>query len=206
MTLSDRKVLQLLHDRFVLGWINIEDRPWAGKSTRHDTAAPAKTVNTCSGHKNVQLFFLTTDGRVVHCLPGFWAAEDFLAQAKLAQQLNAVYCDPKLSRADKNEKFMLAHLEQFKQHEHALRYGSQLQGFDVHIEKKRQGTDFVREEGPLKGGMKTTDQVIHERLAGMPFVSFERFDVGRFTNFGQKHYAYHLGDHRKSVKITPRRR
>lgn len=191
--------MRLLGDKFLCGWKNIEKAEFAGRSTRHFTEAPAMNVNTCSGHKNVQMFFLTADGRVLHCLPGYWQPEYFLAEAKLALELDAIYRDEKLSKADKNDRFMMKHLARIKSSDKKLRYGSQLQGFDVHIEKRKK-SDFTRTEGPLKGGMKTVDQVMHERMAALPFVRFDRFDIPKYVDFGQKHYAYHLGKHDKQSK------
>jgi hypothetical protein len=37
-------------------------------------------------------------------------------------------------------------------------------------------------------GIKTTDVVIHERMAVRPFLPFQRFDVGVFCNYGTQHY------------------
>ncbi len=41
--------------------------------------------------------------------------------------------------------------------------------------------------------LKTTDQVMHERLAQQPFASFASFDVAKFIDMGIKRYKYDYG-------------
>ena len=98
MTLSNEKVKAFLDANFVRGWINIEGKtPYAGKSNTHLPGYPAKSVYNCSGHHNVQMFFLTSDGRVVHSLPGYWAPQYFMEEARLAVQLAKLYYAKNLS-------------------------------------------------------------------------------------------------------------
>lgn len=192
MTLSDDAVIRQINHTFVSGWQNIQGKKsYAGNSNKHMPTWAAKTVNSCSGHHNIQMFFLTKEGKVLHCLPGFWNAKDFLAQVKFAVNLAKVYYTPKLSNAERNEKFLDMHLQKAYGHDYTLSNGSKLQGFDVnHVKKKT--TDFVRKDGFI-GGVKKADQVVHERMAERPFVAFEKFDTKQFINMGIKRYKYDFG-------------
>ncbi len=191
----------MLKTKFLCGWKDISGARYAGTSTRHQTGAPAQLVNTCSGHKNVQMFFMTSDGTLLHCVPGFWQPKNWLMEAKLALSLNKLYHNKRLSIVQRNDAFLKAHLSHHRDaHTSGLRYGSQLQGFDVSKERHNPNSDFNRTSGPLKGSMKTVDQVVHERLAARPFMTFETFDIAAFVEFGNSDYRYHLGKHDRVAK------
>ncbi|MEE3229628.1 MAG: hypothetical protein VX272_01215, partial [Planctomycetota bacterium] len=88
MTLSNDKVINQINTAFVSGWQNIKGRKnYAGVSNTHMPSYAAKNINTCSGGRNIQMYFMTPDGRVVHCLPGYWNAADFYTQAGFAVKL-----------------------------------------------------------------------------------------------------------------------
>jgi hypothetical protein len=36
--------------------------------------------------------------------------------------------------------------------------------------------------------LKTTDQVVHERMAQRPYVPYDQFDVEKFSDYGQLRY------------------
>ena len=192
MTLADDAVQRQLNHTFVPGWVNIKGKKgYSGNSNSHMPTWAAKTVNSCSGHHNVQMFFMTKEGKVHHCLPGYWEPKDFLEQVQFAVKLAKVYYTKRLTNAERNEKFLDMHLQKAYGHHYALSNGSQLQGFDVnHVKKKT--TDFERKKGFI-GGIKRADQVVHERMAERPFVSFEKFDTKQFINLGIKRYKYDFG-------------
>ena len=193
MTLSNAKVNAFLDRYFVRGWTNIEGKlPYAGNSNKHDPSYAAKAVSNCSGHHNVQMFFLTSNGRVAHILPGFWNVEHFLEEAKLAVQLAKLY-HSKLSIDERNEKYLDLHLQHAFHHSAKLRSSSKLQGFDYSNIARRKQSDFKREEGFVKGSLKTADQIVHERLAEQPFTPFVKFDVAKFIDMGIKRYKYNFG-------------
>lgn len=193
MTLSDPKVLSFLKRNFVCGWKNIQGKTaYAGKSNTHVPTNAAVQVNNCSGHHNIQMFFMTTDGRVLHCLPGYWSPKHFLFEAEFALKLARLYSKKKLSPVKRNETYLDLHLAHAYAHPPELQRSSKLQYFDKkHVENKTD--DFKREKGFLTKGLKTPDQVIHERMAASPFVPFEKFNVGRFINLGRKQYKYNHG-------------
>ena len=68
VSLSDEGVLQNLKRNYVVGYKNITGASYAGKSGKHDTTAPAVYTTNGAGPHNVQLFFLSPDGVVIHCL------------------------------------------------------------------------------------------------------------------------------------------
>lgn len=192
MTLSDDKVIRQINHTFVSGWQNIiGKKSYAGSSYKHLPTWAAKTVNSCSGHHNVQMFFMTTEGKVLHCLPGYWSPKDFLEQVQFAVKLAKVHYSKRLTNAERNEKFLDMHLQKAYGHHYALTNGSKLQGFDVNHVKKNT-TDFARKNAFI-GGVKRADQVVHERMAERPFVAFEKFDTKNFINMGIKRYKYDFG-------------
>lgn len=194
VTLSDKKVEKLLDKYFVRGWMNIEGkRSYAGNSNKHLPTFAARTVSNGSGHHNVQMFFLTSDGKVLNALPGFWNPPHFLKEAELAVKLGQVYFARGLSVVDRNEKYLDMHLEQAYTNTKAMHKSSKLQGFDYSNIAKRKDSDFHRNKGFVTGVLKTTDQVMHERLAQQPFASFASFDVAKFIDMGIKRYKYDYG-------------
>ena len=194
MTLSDDKVIDQLNHTFVSGWTNIKGQTrYAGNSNTHMPTYAAKHVNACSGHHNVQMFFMTPDGRVLNVLPGFWNAPHFLKEAELAVKLGQVYYARNLSVAARNEKYLDMHLVQAYANTKSMHKVSKLQGFDYSNIAKREKSDFKRDKGFITGVLKTADQVIHERLAQQPFTPFESFDVAKFIDMGIKRYKYDYG-------------
>ena len=194
MTLSNSKVINQINTAFVSGWQNIKGkRSYAGVSNTHLPSYAAKNINTCSGGRNIQMYFMTPDARVVHCLPGFWSAADFYTQAGFAVKLGNLAFNKRISNADRNEKFLDMHLQKAHGHSYGLVEGAQLQGFDVKYVKKNT-SDFTRgDKGFVKGGIKLADQVVHERMAARPFLPFEKFDTGEFVKLGIKRYKYDFG-------------
>ena len=189
MSLSNKMVFKLLKKEFECGWKNIRDEPYAGTSSSHKPTVQAVSTTNCAGHHNVQMFFMTPEGRVLHCLPGFWEPTALLKEAKLAKQLFKVERSTKLSRVEKNSKFLDMHLEHALSHDTKTRRASRLQGFDVHTMATREGSDFKRGTG--RWNLKTTDQVIHERMAERPFLPFESFGIAKFVDMGNKHFDSH---------------
>lgn len=194
MTLSDAKVDKFLDKYFVRGWTNIEGKKdYAGSSNKHEPTFAARTVTNGSGHHNVQMFFLTSDGKVLNALPGFWNPPHFLEEAKLAVNLGRLYYARGLSVVDRNEKYLDMHLQQAYANAKSMHKASKLQGFDRSNIAKRKESDFHRDKGFVTGVLKTVDQVTHERLAEQPFVPFESFDVAKFIDMGIKRYKYDYG-------------
>lgn len=199
MTLSHPKVIKLLKTSFVSGWTNIKGkRSYSGTSNTHHPHYRAVSTSNCAGHHNVQMFFMTPGGRVVHCLPGFWTPGAFLAEAQLAIKLARLFADPKRTIVEKNRQYLDLQLKHALKHSSNLRCASKLQSFDAWELRRKGNSDFQRKAGFTKAGMKFADQVVHERMAARPFLPFEKFQVASFVAMGTKNFDAHLDDcHRK---------
>ena len=197
MTLSNDAVLNVLKNQFICGFRNITGEPWAGKSGHHETDSPAVITTNGAGPHNVQLFFLSPDGTVLHCLPGFWSPQDLLPEMQLALNLNRVWTNGNAKPEAKQKLFRQAQLSHFTQHPKQMVERSHLQNFDAKHEKNDAGSDFkIKESDSLhrqvrlakNSNLKTTDQVVHERMAQRPFVKYEDFDVEEFIDYGKIRY------------------
>ncbi len=161
-------------------------------------ALAVKTTNGAGAH-NIQMFFLSADGTVLHCLLGYWDPQDFLQEAKLAAALNEVWLSPRLTREQKNAYFKQMQLAHINAHSQEMSERSKLQSFDEWSEKSRPNSDFVVAVGEnpprsyqSKGTtFKTVDEVLHERMACYPFVNYNQFNITAYSNFGSKWYDKH---------------
>jgi len=161
-------------------------RSYAGRSGNHPTSNRCVWVRNSAGSANVQMFFTTADGKVVSALPGFWNPDDFMDEVEVAQKLLDLY-EREDSVAQRNEKFMNIHLTRALTTDAKTRRNSQLQGFD----RRAAGEDANRTAGYMQSGTKSSDQIIHERMAEWPYVPFSRFDVDAVVCMGLKHYDSH---------------
>lgn len=205
MTLSNPQVIDALNSNFVSGWRNIEGKTsYAGRSNKHMPENPAINVNTCAGHHNVQMFFMSSDRKVLHVLPGYWQPKDFLAETKLALELDRIYRSKSLSIADRNSQYLDSHLKHAYSHDRNLTKGARLVNFDRKFVQRRGVKDFQRKALFKGSGLKHADQVVHERMAERPFISFDRFDVARYIRMGRKRYQYNYGLMDRDRKVRDR--
>ncbi|MEZ6186192.1 MAG: hypothetical protein R3F62_14430 [Planctomycetota bacterium] len=204
MSLSHPKVLATLRRHFVCGWTDISGAvDYAGTSNTHGVDFPAAQTTNCAGHHNVQLFVLTPDARVLHVLPGFWAPEPLLEELALARTLGRIWADPRRSVVEKNQAFLDLQLEHALAHSAETRARSALQGFDRWEAVREEGSDFRRDPGFLGDDVgllvKSADQVVHERVAALPFMPFGELDVAALVDMGKKAFDAHTdgchGDH-----------
>lgn len=178
-----------LQNDFVCGWRNIDGaEEYAGKSNAHDPSFPAvKTTNGAGAH-NIQMLIISPEGKVVHCLPGYWSPSALEHELEFALELTKLLAKPGPAN-ERNDAFMLKHLEHAYEHDFRITKNSKLQGFDEFRERAKEGSDFARHE--CNTSLKTVDQVIHERMAALPFLDLEDFDIAGFVAIGQKHYDAH---------------
>ena len=87
------------------------------------------------------------------------------------------------------------HLAHIQEHSPAMVRRSQMQGFDKKYEYQHRPTTsdtvLAQSGGDAKfGGLvfKTTDVLMHERMAQRPFVKYANFDVARFVDYGRPKY------------------
>ena len=197
MSLSNDSVLNVLKTQFVCGFKNIKGESYAGKSGKHDTDSAAVVTTNGAGPHNVQLFFLSSDGTVLHCLPGYWAPQDLLLETRLALSLNNLWKNPSVSESEKKKRFSQAQLQFVRQLPADMVARSHLQGFDAKHEMNKPDSDFrmlktdYRAPQPKMGkhpNLKSTVQVVHERMAKRPFVAYADFDVEKFSDYGKWRY------------------
>jgi hypothetical protein len=208
VTLSNDVLLKVLKTQFVCGFKNIKGEPYAGKSGQHDPDSPAVLTTNGAGPHNVQIFLLSPDGTVLHCLPGYWAPADLLLEMQFARSLEKVWQNPNLSVETKRKLFREANLQHMASHPLDMRQRSHLQNFDAKEEHKKASSDFTFKTGDYhppvavasrrkmmqQGDLKAVDQVVHERMAQRPFLSYEEFDVEKFSDYGKMRYDKHEAD------------
>ena len=201
VTLSDDRVFSTLRSQFVVGFRNIEDEPYCGKSGEHDPNEAAIWTSNGAGPRNTQLFFIDPDGTVLHCLMGFWAPEDLLCEIDFAKAISKLYHDGNRSHEQKVAAFQSAQMQHLKVHSQEMTERSHLQSFDAKHEMENPKSDLFYTEGgyrpsfELMNGvsrkypeMKTVDQLVHERMASRAFIQYEQFDVAAYACFGKKRY------------------
>ena len=173
--------------------------PYAGNSGTHKPNGNAVDTTNGAGPHNIQMFIMNPDGTVVHCLPGFWNAQDLVTELQLGRKLNDLYNNHELTADLKAKQFARLQEEHIRFHPAEMTERSKLQGFDAKHEAMKPGSDFVKDKSMLAGewgahcmqGLKTTDVVMHERMAKRPFMSYSSFDVAQFANYGTETYDKH---------------
>jgi hypothetical protein len=193
VSLSQDPVFTELKNDFVCGTRDITGVPWSGFSGVHPLDGGAVYTTNGAGPHNIQMFVLAQDGTVLTCLPGFWNSKDLSSELELAKQLNAVLTDTNLTRAQKDAKFVELQLGHIDKHSAMMTRRSQMQGFDKKFEanQKMASSDTIRSSSGGKNGMpvfKTTDVLMHERLALQPFRKYGDFDVVAFSDYGRAKY------------------
>ena len=220
MSLSRDPAFSLLQSRFVCGWRNIANEPWAGRSGVHEIGNPAVYTTNGAGPHNIQMFVLNPDGTVLHVLPGYWDPRDLAVELQFAEQLNRVWTDPNLTRAAKDRRFHDMQIQHIFRHGQQLVDRSVMQKFDEQFELRwRPDTSdtilrptslqpaFRPPQRPREPGVfKTTDQIVHERMAARPFIPYEKFDTAAFVDYGRPKYDKRGdGDEGHSHALAPGR-
>jgi hypothetical protein len=204
VSLSKDPVFSLLKSRFVCGWRDISKESYAGVSSAHELDNPGVVTSNGAGGHNIQLFFLAPDGTVLQCMPGYWAAQDLaLIIEELVEPLAALWAKKlSVSRRTKNERYANLQRGFLTKHNARMAKRSRMQGFDVKFEltQRLETTDCVHRDAsgaPILGDgrraktkykMKNTLEIALGRMAVRPFVSYERFDVAAFSDYGRKRY------------------
>ncbi|MCI0342837.1 MAG: hypothetical protein L0216_17125 [Planctomycetales bacterium] len=202
MALSADPTFEKLRTGLVCGWRDITGEPWSGRSGRYDPDQGAAWTTNGAGPHNMQLFVLYPDGPdgvVLHCLPGYWETHDLAEELAFAEGLGRLWASD-LPRAEKDRRFREAHLAHIGAHSQETVDRSQLQNFDKGYERRRRPdtSDCILREDSLQprrrprarkpDEFKTTDQIVHERMAARPFVRTQDFDVEAFTDYGRPKY------------------
>ncbi len=216
MSLSQEPAFSYLKQNFVCGAKDIENEPYCGVSGRHAPDGKGIVTTNGAGPHNLQLFMMAPDGTVLHCLPGYWAPQDLTRELQFGMQLLRIYQDPRLTQGQKNRMFSQMHLAHIQEHPHDMVKRSRMQGFDQKYEAKTRPyqSDTVlnaslavqalqaNDNKMLNSAFKTTDVIMHERLAQRPFVKYQDFDVAAYTDYGRQKYEKHEDDRDMSGQLV----
>jgi hypothetical protein len=205
VSLSQEPALSALKENFVCGVRDITGEPYAGLSNRHEVTGNAVNTTNGAGPHNLQLFMLSADGTVLECLPGYWNPNDLVEEMKFASRLNEVWQDQHLSSTQKNQEFRQMNLAHIEEHSPQMVRRSKMQGFDQKYEAEHRlntsdtiaNRNMITPNMLMPGGklpqaaFKTTDEIMHERMAVRPFLPISRFDVANFVEYGKPKYDKH---------------
>ena len=205
MTLPNDDVMNLLSNRFVLVWRNIEKAKHVGMSHGYKPNQTAVGTTNGAGGRNVQLVVLAADETVMHVMPGFWHAEDLLAELRLALDVHRLHRDEALTAERKQAMFSALHRSFVNRMSPESIGRSGWQGFDVWVEAERakkqpdRDTVMTDETGKTIAGehgalaLKPVSQVVHERMAARPFRKLADFDMESFVDYGRAFYDNNQG-------------
>lgn len=195
MSLSRNPTLATLNRRFVCGVRDITGQPYAGMSGNHMPDEAAAIPRNGAGPHNLQLFVLAPDGTVLHGLPGYWNSTDLATELAFADELYDVYRNRGMTPAQKAETFRSLQLGHIALHSDAMVKRSRMERFDMRYEARYRPTtsDTIR-PGAILGhpvdpaAFKTTDVILHQRMATRPFQPYTAFDVASFSDYGPRRY------------------
>jgi hypothetical protein len=196
VTLPNEEVMDLLREHFVIGKRNIERDGHVGLSHGYRADQSAVGTTNGAGGRNVQFVVLAADETVMHVLPGFWHAEDLIAELKLGLEVHRLYRREDLSQASKHSMFRTLHSAWLREHGDAVARRSEWQGFDRNYEQSRdrdgdRDTFAVGSSG--KRELKTIPQLVHDRLIERPFRKFADFGMETFVDYGRPFYDNNQG-------------
>jgi hypothetical protein len=182
----------MLCEDFVLGWQNIDGKPYAGQSFGYDSCTSALGTTNGAGPHNVQILALSADLTVLHALPGFWHPADLARELELALVVGRLWADGDRAPDEKVDMFRRLHEEAIARQSDLTTARSMMQDFDVAAERRRladeeaRDTFLVAEDGRIEP--KPINILVHERMADRPFIPFEEFDLAGFVDYGRKFY------------------
>jgi len=199
VTLPDEEVMELLSERFVIGWQNIERQSHVGVSRGYKCDQTAVGTTNGAGGRNVQIVVMAPDETVVHVLPGFWNAEDLLPELRLALDLHDLYRSEEHTPAQKSVMFSTLHKSFLRNLSTEAISRSRWQDFDQWEESNRGKTEvrdtFVLDDRgqPMFGAngraeLKPVVQVVHERLMQRQWKKLADFGMESFVDYGRAFY------------------
>ena len=192
-----------LRNRYVCGYRNIIGQPYAGDSGSHEPTGNAVDTTNGAGPHNLQIFIMNADGVVLHCLAGFWNSADLAGELELAERLDRVWNDRSILPDQKLALFKRMQMDHVNFHSSDMVARSRLQSFDkrFEFEARQRSSDVIanaslidsRDSHPYlpDEAFKTTDRLMHERIAARPFVLYDNFDVAKFADYGTMFYDKH---------------
>jgi len=196
VSLPNEEVMDLLQDRFVVGFANIEKDKHVGLSHGYRPNQTAVGTTNGAGGRNVQLVVLAGDGTVLHVLPGFWHPEDLVEELRLALEIHRLYTDDAIKQPARDTMFAALHRSHLRRHLEESSPRSGWQGFDQWAEMERNKTEtrdtFELDDNGLPV-LKPIMQVVHERMMARPFQKLADFDMESFVDYGRAYYDNNMG-------------
>jgi hypothetical protein len=187
----------MLNDRFVLGTCNIAREQHVGLSHGYRCNQTAVDTTNGAGGRNVQIVVLAPDETVLHVLPGFWHADDLLAELRLALEMHELHRRDGMSEESKLAMYRALHRSFVRRLPDETKARSEWQGFDRFEELERAQSEardtVVCDANGQPVGIKPIYQVVHERLAARPLLHFDDFDMESFVDYGRPYYDNNMG-------------
>jgi hypothetical protein len=205
VTLPNEEVMQLLNERFVVGSRNIERDAHVGLSHGYRPDQSAVGTTNGAGGRNVQLLVLAHDQTVVHALPGFWHADDLIAELRLALELHRLYLDDELPGEQKRTMLATLHRAHLRRHGDVAAKRGAWQDFDVAHElarAEREPRDTVLTGPDGRPTVKPIPQLVHERLLARPFLPLADFRMEDFVDYGRPWYDNNQGVDREGKRFA----
>lgn len=184
----------MLQSDFVVGWQNIAKKDYVGDSRGYTCEQAAVGTTNGAGPRNTQIMVMSPGGVVLHALPGFWHPDDLATELEFSKTLHRLWSDPKRSKADKKRMASMMQLAALRTHSKAMFERSKWQGFDIQKEMEWQSNGVERDtfatddQGNPTVAMKPLNVLVHERMAQRPFLTYWRFDVAEFADYGLDFY------------------
>jgi hypothetical protein len=204
VSLSQEPAFSVLKNELVCGFKDISRESYAGFSGKHDVGGKAINTTNGAGPTNLQTFILSSDGTVLTCLPGYWHPADLVREIEFAGRLHDVWTNSKLTSSQKNNAFRTMHLAHVDEHPVRMVARSRMQSFDMEHEVKHNlnQSDTIIDRGAASAilsedkyvkhsamrAFKTTDRIMHERMASRPFLAYTGFDTTTFAKYGRPLY------------------
>ena len=196
MSLPNEEVMDLLQDRFVVGFRNIERDKHVGLSHGYGPNQTAVGTTNGAGGRNVQLIVLAPDETVLHVLPGFWHPEELAAELRLALEVFRLHEADSIKPAAKEAMFAALHRSHLRRNLEAASPRSGWQGFDQHAEferSKSETRDTIELDENGLPSLKPIMQIVHERMMARPFEKLFDFDMESFVDYGRAYYDNNMG-------------
>jgi hypothetical protein len=197
VTLPDPEVLALLSDRFVLGVQNIDREKHVGLSHGYRPTQTAIGTTNGAGGRNVQIVVLASDETVLHVLPGFWHAEDLLAELRFALELHTLHRRIDMSPDAKVAMFRAMHRSFVRRQPPTTVARSDWQDFDRNAELSRAQSEprdtIDPEASGQKPSLKPICRLVHDRMMARPFRKLGAFDMESFVDYGRAYYDNNEG-------------
>ncbi|MFK7739905.1 MAG: hypothetical protein AB8H80_06240 [Planctomycetota bacterium] len=203
MTLPNEDVRAFLQDHFVLAYKNIEKEKHVGVSHGYKCTQDAVGTTNGAGGRNVQFFVLAADTTVLHCMPGFWHAEDLIKELQLALEVDRLYRTQSMSADRKGEMYELLHGTHLRRHGPEMDKRGYWQSFDQSYEMQRaqrEIRDTVATDSEGKRSMRPLVTVLHNRMVSRRFQKFEDFDIESFVDYGRPFYDNNRGKGRRFAR------